>query len=1052
VTTIENQTLHVLAGICNRSEVDITDNFEVECYLTNNFLNTTEYNSVTISGIGPMGVEPANFDFNVSNYMPGDYEVKIIVDVLDDIDKRNEENNTTTITHEFERPQDGFPVLYSHSQDYIPNVPLIDNGCIIIGNKKISSDGNQIWENDLETYGLPLPLYDNDTDETDYIFLNSDRNQFFKVNGTIGNYVLIYSDPGNIYNYCLGDVNNDGELELICNAQYDDSPITDQRLIIIDLSNNNLFYVGIDDCEFVNGIAIGDGNNDGKNEIYILDATNKQLKRYELNNNEITLTDYKQFDCIPSKIVLEDFNMDGDLDCFIVTYGFRLYLLDCSTWGFDIICEMQQPNRGVSAVSAGDIYNDGITKIVEIEDMHDNPSEIYLISINDNQFSRELLFSIEDYFDGIIPYDLNSNNILDLLLYSNGAANTHPISGYTISGNKLFQISKCIGAPVICDIDTDSDIELIYTKEAFNYDNKRKLIVSDLIIDTSNHGNIYPKMNKYNNNLYCQPVTGSLSEETTYHWNGSYRLYDDVILPENSALYIIPGSVIKAQQGSKLSILGSLTAKGAENYPIKFIPNIQNASVGYWAGIEFIGNSSDIIYCEIENAVTGIHAMDQYSLGIYNSNFEHNKTSISLENCDAMKIFYNTIINNSIGIELLNSSPWLKENNIANNQSRGIIVLDNSYPIMEYGTKNLVSNNGDIEISMTWGHPLLFNGHNDLIHDSDGYILVVYEDFGTGVKSIPVQHNWWGNYPPEEEKFYPQLDGWFQWNPADEEPNCTQDEEKSESKSAFDNASQLAEAGNYSYAIQAYKNLIVQYPESDEAEVSLSRIFSCEKHLDLPDFEELTSYYDSLSNNAGVDALFSILSRNLAIECKIQQEIYDIALINYDAILMSDPILTDSVFTVINIMRTLMLADTCGGKGLLNVPSKILEMKPKDMLDYSLKKKELLRKIGYPLLEEPEITPEVPDVFYLHQNYPNPLTTSTTISFSLLPSTQKAELKIYNIKGQLVRELDINAKSGIRSISWDGLDSYGKKVGSGIYFYKLTADKKEIVKKMVLMR
>ena len=51
-----------------------------------------------------------------------------------------------------------------------------------------------------------------------------------------------------------------------------------------------------------------------------------------------------------------------------------------------------------------------------------------------------------------------------------------------------------------------------------------------------------------------------------------------------------------------------------------------------------------------------------------------------------------------------------------------------------------------------------------------------------------------------------------------------------------------------------------------------------------------------------------------------------------------------------------------------------------------------------------------------------------------------------------MRILDMDSKSGLGSIAWDGLDSYGKKVGSGIYFYKLTADKKEIVKKMLLMR
>lgn len=88
----------------------------------------------------------------------------------------------------------------------------------------------------------------------------------------------------------------------------------------------------------------------------------------------------------------------------------------------------------------------------------------------------------------------------------------------------------------------------------------------------------------------------------------------------------------------------------------------------------------------------------------------------------------------------------------------------------------------------------------------------------------------------------------------------------------------------------------------------------------------------------------------------------------------------------------------------------------------------------------------------LYQNYPNPFGPSTVISFSLPLNIQKSDLKIYNIKGQLVRELDMDNKFGIGSISWDGRESNGKQVGSGIYFYKLTADKKEIFKKMVLIR
>ena len=95
-------------------------------------------------------------------------------------------------------------------------------------------------------------------------------------------------------------------------------------------------------------------------------------------------------------------------------------------------------------------------------------------------------------------------------------------------------------------------------------------------------------------------------------------------------------------------------------------------------------------------------------------------------------------------------------------------------------------------------------------------------------------------------------------------------------------------------------------------------------------------------------------------------------------------------------------------------------------------------------------------------NYPNPFSTSTTISLNLATglryatprqakSHERPLIKIYNIKGQLVRKLSIvNSQS---SIEWDGKDENGKEMPNGIYFYQLKLNN-EIVKtnKMVLMR
>jgi len=96
---------------------------------------------------------------------------------------------------------------------------------------------------------------------------------------------------------------------------------------------------------------------------------------------------------------------------------------------------------------------------------------------------------------------------------------------------------------------------------------------------------------------------------------------------------------------------------------------------------------------------------------------------------------------------------------------------------------------------------------------------------------------------------------------------------------------------------------------------------------------------------------------------------------------------------------------------------------------------------------------ELPKEFTLYQNFPNPITSSTTISFIPSPGVEKSEIKIYNIRGQLVKEFkNQNAKGKMNIVEWDGKDNNGKQLSSGIYFYKLISGEKTAVKKMVLMR
>ncbi|HVP37070.1 MAG TPA: cohesin domain-containing protein [Terriglobales bacterium] len=95
---------------------------------------------------------------------------------------------------------------------------------------------------------------------------------------------------------------------------------------------------------------------------------------------------------------------------------------------------------------------------------------------------------------------------------------------------------------------------------------------------------------------------------------------------------------------------------------------------------------------------------------------------------------------------------------------------------------------------------------------------------------------------------------------------------------------------------------------------------------------------------------------------------------------------------------------------------------------------------------------EVPERFGLSQNYPNPFNPETNISFSL-PQESQVNLKIYNIKGQLVKVLaDAKLSAGVHSLIWNGKDESGNDVSSGIYFYKLNAGVFSETRKMVKVK
>jgi hypothetical protein len=101
-------------------------------------------------------------------------------------------------------------------------------------------------------------------------------------------------------------------------------------------------------------------------------------------------------------------------------------------------------------------------------------------------------------------------------------------------------------------------------------------------------------------------------------------------------------------------------------------------------------------------------------------------------------------------------------------------------------------------------------------------------------------------------------------------------------------------------------------------------------------------------------------------------------------------------------------------------------------------------------------SPEVPVVYGLHNNYPNPFNPETMISFT--PEVEgQVTIDILNIKGQIVKNLvketiENNEIDILHSYIWDGSNNHGKYVSSGVYFYRYQSPKRIQINKMLMIK
>lgn len=93
-----------------------------------------------------------------------------------------------------------------------------------------------------------------------------------------------------------------------------------------------------------------------------------------------------------------------------------------------------------------------------------------------------------------------------------------------------------------------------------------------------------------------------------------------------------------------------------------------------------------------------------------------------------------------------------------------------------------------------------------------------------------------------------------------------------------------------------------------------------------------------------------------------------------------------------------------------------------------------------------------PDGFQLHQNFPNPFNSNTSINFTI-PTDSKVSLHIFDLQGNLVVNLGAWEKiSGSFHVTWNGINETGEMVPTGLYLTRLQVGSSSSTVKMLLLK
>jgi len=493
--------------------------------------------------------------------------------------------------------------------------------------------------------------------------------------------------------------------------------------------------------------------------------------------------------------------------------------------------------------------------------------------------------------------------------------------------------------------------------------------------------------------------------------------------------------------------------------------------------------SDSIIACRFINCHTGIRALSSvYNAIIIQCTFQNNLNGIWLaaadpyiSNClftncskgvfieftllSAFRsgIHNSTFYNCDIGIDSRNSSAFVR-GNYFNRNVTGIL----SHAASNLNLGNEAFNrfrNHQYNIQFYDNDPYeagiqIAKGHNDFYHlynDQTGYMAYDFsfdDNYQYNLLGRPIMAdlNWFESH---RIRVYPEQYGNYVYaDLLDDEPNTPSPPPDID---RFYMALENENIGNYDIALGIYESILDDQFESEKEYFSscADGVYRLSQYLHKPPSEMESYFNDKIAQYQITDPyLFQMLSDymiKLYVSWKEYQSAIDMIQARIDYPINE----IDSLLAVLDLEIVLQLSALEENKKPVfttyvqyNYPS----------VDLFMEKHEEHWDLLNEMVMNRSNSPSIPPVPMISKIYPNPFNPSTTIVFSV-PSLGKANLSIYNLRGQLVKVLlDSDVPKGQYRIVWNGDDKNNRKVASGLYIARISASGKTSSRKMMLIK